>query len=313
MKYFVFIPIFFCSLINAQHTFSIVAVDPTTGEVGGAGATCFETVNDIADVHPGLGFIHTQSYVNNTNQLLAKELMNLGFSPQEIMDTLALPIVDAQGAPSYRQYAAVDLVNGGRAAAFSGSDCFDFKGHRVGPNYAIAGNILLAPYILDSMESRFLSTSGTLSDKLMAALQGAKVVGADKRCIDSLVSSISAYMIVAKPSDIAPNFHVNLNVENVWPQDPIDVLQSNYDLISDVIFQEQGRINLYPNPSYGKITFQSPQEIDRIDFYNLLSQTINTINNPNTNSDIHLEEKGLYIYQITHKNHKISTGKLLIH
>ena len=157
--------------------------------------------------------------------------MDQGFSPQEIMDTLSLYSVDADNAPSYRQYAAIDLVNGGRSAAFSGQDCFDYKGHRLGQTYAIAGNILLGPEVLDSMESRFLNTQGTLAEKLMSSLQGAKIQGADKRCIDSMVSSLSAYLIVSKPSDIAPNYYINLNVENVMPQDPIDVLQTQFDAL----------------------------------------------------------------------------------
>ena len=63
-------------------------------------------------------------------------------------------------------------------------NCFDYKNHIIGDHYAIQGNILLGQSILDSMESRFLNTSGSLSEKLMASLQGAKVIGADTRCYD---------------------------------------------------------------------------------------------------------------------------------
>lgn len=306
------------SQVVAQHTFSIVAIDPATGQVGGAGATCYATVNDIADVHPGVGFIHTQSYVNYQNQAFAKNLMDQGFSPQEIMDTLSLYSVDADNAPSYRQYTAIDLVNGGRSAAFSGQDCFDYKGHRLGQTYAIAGNILLGPEVLDSMESRFLNTQGTLAEKLMSSLQGAKIQGADKRCIDSMVSSLSAYLIVSKPSDVAPNYYINLNVENVMPQDPIDVLQTQFDALglSGSIHNNSldKEVKIYPNPLNKEGILYIDAEscmIDQMTLYNSIGEII-------WFSDIgfHIQEingldSGIYFYEL-YKNRKRYSGKVIV-
>ena len=218
-----------CILNNAfsQHTFSIIAIDTLTNEVGGAGATCYKTVNDIADVHPGIGYIHTQSYVNYDNQKRAKDLMDKHFSPQQIIDSLQK--YDVEKTPELRQYSVIDLTNGGRTAAFTGENCFDYKGARIGKNYVIIGNILAGPEILDSMETKFINTKGSLEEKMMAALQGAKVPGADKRCTDQKVSSLSAYIIVAKPQDTSSKFYLNLNIENVYPLDPIDVLQTQFN------------------------------------------------------------------------------------
>jgi uncharacterized Ntn-hydrolase superfamily protein len=298
---------------NAQHTFSIVAIDTLTGEVGGAGATCYETVNDIADVHPGVGFIHTQSYVNYQNQAFASNMMDLGFSPQEIMDTLALVSVDADNAPTYRQYAAVDLVNGGRSAAFTGNDCFDYKGQRLGATYAIAGNILLGPEILDSMEARFVNTSGSLSEKLMAALQGAKVIGADQRCTDSLVSSLSAYLIVAKPTDIGPNYYINLNVENVMPMDPIDVLQSEFNALGIQETMPELELKVYPNPTQNNtVIFETlGQNISDIQLWNTLGQSIDTAINPSSKVELNGLKAGVYIYQASAKK-QTTKGKIIV-
>lgn len=213
---------------SAQHTFSIVAIDPITHEVGGAGATCYQTVNDIADVHPGVGYIHTQSYMNTENQALARTLMNKYFTPSAIVDSLKR--TDAEHTPWLRQYAVIDLTDGGRTAAFTGDSCFEYKGARIGKTYVIIGNILAGPEILDAMEKGFTSCKGSLSDKLMAALLAAKVPGADKRCTEQKVSSLSAYILVAKPEDQPGAYFLNLNIENVYPNDPIDVLQSNYTL-----------------------------------------------------------------------------------
>ena len=258
----ILLALLFSTSAFAQHTFSVVAVDPVSGEVGGAGATCYETVNDIADVHPGVGFIHTQSYVNYTNQQYAKLMMDGGLAPQEIMDSIQ--VVDADNDSTIRQYAAVDLINGGRSAAFTGSNCFSYHGQRLGATYAIAGNILLGPQILDSMESRFNSTQGSLADKLMAALEGAKVKGADSRCLADSVSSLSAYMIVAKPDDVGADYYVNLNVENVYPADPIDVLVQDYEAWKDqnlnTSIEEEKvslKVTLFPNPTSGITTLES--------------------------------------------------------
>ncbi len=62
-------------------TFSIVAVDPATGEVGSAGASCIAGSIIISDMHPGVGAIHTQSYWNSQNQNNAHDLMEQGWSP----------------------------------------------------------------------------------------------------------------------------------------------------------------------------------------------------------------------------------------
>ena len=126
----------------------VLKYNPITNQVGGAGATCYQTVNDIADVHPGVGFVHTQSYMNSENQKLAKNLMDKHYSPKQIMDSLKKG--DVEQNPSIRQYAAIDLTVGSCGAAFTGENCFDYKGSRIGRNYVIVGNILAGPHITSS-------------------------------------------------------------------------------------------------------------------------------------------------------------------
>ncbi len=213
---------------DAQDTFSIVAVDSITGEVGSAGASCIAGSIILSDVHPGVGVVHTQSYWHAGNQNYARTLMDAGYPPDEIIDSLVAN--DAQGNPSIRQYGIVDLVGGGRSAGYTGVNCFDYKNHMLGTTYAVAGNILLGQQILDSMEVRFLFTTGMLSDRLMAALQGAKIPGADTRCLAGGRSSISAFIRVAKPGDTTGVFFLDLNVNNAPSGvDPIDSLQVLYD------------------------------------------------------------------------------------
>lgn len=225
------------AMIFGQHTFSIVAIDSITKEVGSAGATCGDAVMWpgtpgavlISDIIPGLGAIHTQSYWNEQNQNQAHEKLVEGYTAEEIINWLIYN--DAENNPSVRQYGAITLINESiKSSAFTGENCFDYKNHILGDNYAIQGNILLGQSILDSMESRFLNTPGSLSEKLMASLQGAKVIGADTRCYDNQVSSLSAFLRVAKSDDPPNDFYIDIIVE-ATPDliDPIDVIQEEFN------------------------------------------------------------------------------------
>ena len=266
-------------------TFSIVAVDTTTGEVGSAGGSCIAGSIIISDIHPGVGAIHTQSYYLPANQIYASSLMDQGYSPLEIITLLEQN--DVQNNPSIRQYGVVDLLSGNnygmlyeyecdeiegaiwygdydsgelaecsdpvvsRSASFTGNNCSNWKGHINGINYAIQGNILLNENILLGIEEGFLNTNGSLDQKLMSALQGGKVPGADTRCLDEGISTFSAFIRVAKEND-NEDYYMDLNVNSVityydqtgiWI-DPIDTLQILYNSWYETEFNYQiGDIN----------------------------------------------------------------------
>jgi len=237
MKNLLYILLFVPIFGFGQHTFSIVAIDSITKEVGSAGATCGDAVlwpgtpgaALISDVIPGLGAIHTQSYWNQSNQINANQKLLEGYTAVELIDWLVEN--DAENNPSIRQYGAITLVNDSITPySYTGENCFDYKNHIIGDNYAIQGNILLGQSVLDSMETRFLNTPGSLSEKLMASLQGAKVIGADTRCYDNQVSSLSAFLRVAKINDSPNDLYLNIIVE-ATPEytDPIDVVQEEYN------------------------------------------------------------------------------------
>ncbi len=218
-----FLLITFTAGTFSQDTFSITAVDPVTGLVGSAGASCVAGSIILSDVHPNKGVIHTQASYNSTNQTVARNLMNLGYSPQQIIDSLVL----RDSNPTIRQYGITDFVgNTVRTAGYTGVNCTNYKNHILGPTFTVQGNILLGQQILDSMYSRYVNTPGTMAEKLMAALQGAKVIGADTRCQPTR-SSISAFIRVARPTDPQNGpYWLDLNVQTVpSPKDPIDSLQ----------------------------------------------------------------------------------------
>ncbi|MEM7163358.1 MAG: DUF1028 domain-containing protein [Bacteroidota bacterium] len=259
-----FSTIFILSGLNSftQHTFSIVAIDSINGQIGSAGATCGDSIIWpgtpgallISDIIPGIGAIHTQSFYLADNQDAAHDKMMEGLSPQEIIDWLVNN--DIQGNPSQRQYGIIDYNNGSpRSAAYTGINCFDYKNHILGSNYAIQGNILLGQEILDNMENNFINTSGSLAEKLMAAMQGANVIGADTRCEDDSTSSLSAFLRVANPNDEFDQLFLDINVAGTaqWVE-PIDVLQEKFDqwlLVNseEELFKTGIQIDLFPNPA----------------------------------------------------------------
>ncbi len=273
----------------SQDTFSIVAIDTVTGQVGSAGASCVTDVTILTDVHPGWGVVHTQASWLAANQNYARTLMNMHLPPQQIIDSLVAH--DAQNNPLVRQYGIIDLFGGGRKAAYTGSNCLNWKGHIIGPTYTIQGNILLGSQIIDSMQARFNRTQGTLADKLMAALQGAKVIGADTRCAPRGTSSQSAFIRVARPGDTTGVLMLSLKVLNApVNRDPIDSLQVLYNnwLLTNIrsigtdVPQSIILYQNYPNPFNPNTNIKfsiKENSVVKLKVYNTLGEEVSVLVN----------------------------------
>lgn len=226
----------------AQATFSILAVDPVTGEVGSAGAGCQDLENcpqcsnpSLSNgLVPGRGGIQVQGLVCNPSINLQNgmAMLQIGNPPQSVLSYLYNNDACDQGQTEHRQYGVVDFDTDGhpRVAGYTGAQTEPFRGYILGAYYTIQGNSLLGPEVLESMETHFLRTQGSLSRRLMASLQGANIPGADIRCDSAGVSSSSAYIRVAKPSDDATRLYLDLSVSQLPDgQEPIDSLQKLFD------------------------------------------------------------------------------------
>ncbi|MEX0998089.1 MAG: DUF1028 domain-containing protein [Flavobacteriaceae bacterium] len=275
----------------AQDTFSIIAVDPVTGEIGSAGASCVTGVGAsgiidiITKIIPGRGGVNSQAWVciPNVNLNNAIDQMENGASPSEIIDWLLNN--DACSSqnfnPEYRQYGIADFDPDGnpRVAGFTGSQADDYKEDRQGATFSIQGNILLNQTVIDNMENNFNSTEGTLADKLMAAMQGANLPGADSRCLSAGTSSTTAYLLVYRPDDDPSDPYLRLNVGQQSPGiEPIDLLQDLYDsFLSAGDFSLASQIQIFPNPAtnFINITLASGIVIDKLTVYNLEGKSIN--------------------------------------
>lgn len=257
---------------KAQDTFSIVAADTITGEVGSAGASCvdlfaagFSDIGFLGDLFPGVGAINTQAAYLPLNQENARARMLAGDTPDQIVAWLQAN--DAQGVAdaNNRQYGVVRMMGtGSQAAAHTGGMCLSHANHRVGAHYSIQGNILLGPEILDQMEADFLSTSGTLAQKLMAALQGANVVGADTRCADNNTSSLFAFLKVSGPEDPegAPYISLGVRLSDGTGIEPIDSLQNLFNASVGIGEGMSGKsASVFPDPARTEVTIQLPDGV----------------------------------------------------
>jgi len=158
-------------------TFSIVAADPESGEVGVAVASRFFAVGTVVPfARAGVGAVATQSFANTTYGPRGLELLERGVMAEEVVRVLTR----ADDGREQRQLGVV--AANGVAATYSGSKCNAWAGGRTGPNYAVQGNILAGEAVVAAMEKAFADTKGkTLAERLYAAIVAGDAAGGDAR------------------------------------------------------------------------------------------------------------------------------------
>ena len=157
-------------------TFSIVARDSVTGELGVAVASKFFTVGNVVPwAKAGVGAVATQAYCNTSFGWRGLELLEKGMNPEAIRDTL----LSDDNDPTRRQFGIV--ASDGRSVTYTGEGCSAWAGGRSGPNYAVQGNILAGEAVVAALEKAFLETNGNLADRLYAALLAGEAAGGDSR------------------------------------------------------------------------------------------------------------------------------------
>ena len=157
-------------------TFSIVAGDPQTGELGVAVASRFFAVGSVVPwARADIGAVATQSFANTSFGWRGLDLLEQGVSPEEAVTVL----LRHDDNPTRRQVGIV--APDGSSFTYSGENCIPWAGGRKGPHYAIQGNILAGEQVVSSMEKTFLETRGTLADRLYAALVAGDAAGGDAR------------------------------------------------------------------------------------------------------------------------------------
>jgi len=164
-------------------TFSILGYDPDTGEVGGAvQSRVFSVGNGVLWAEANVGVAATQAIVDVSYGPQALELLRKGMKPADIVKQIwerdPDPLPD-NWTKQGRQFAVMNAK--GEYAAFTGPKATEWAGHKGGKYCTAQGNILAGPEVVSNMVSAFERTSGHLSQRLVAALEGGQAGGGDKR------------------------------------------------------------------------------------------------------------------------------------
>ncbi|MEE8278891.1 MAG: DUF1028 domain-containing protein [Thermoanaerobaculia bacterium] len=158
------------------HTYSIVARDPATGDLGVAVQSHWFSVGSVVTwAEAGVGAVATQSFVEVSYGPLGLELMRAGKSAPEAL--AALLAVDPNA--SVRQVAMVDRQ--GNVAVHTGASCIAEAGHHQGEQYSAQANLMEKDTVWDAMAEAYEATSGDLAERLLAALQAGQREGGDIR------------------------------------------------------------------------------------------------------------------------------------
>lgn len=158
------------------HTYSIVAYDSVSGQLGVAVQShWFSVGKDVIWAEPGVGAVATQSFINPSFGPLGLDLMRRGKSATEALDAL----IYSDSGRDVRQVAMVDVQ--GNVAVHTGKKCIKDAGHKVGKHYSVQANLMLKNTVWDAMSEAYESTQGDLLARLMAALKAAEAEGGDIR------------------------------------------------------------------------------------------------------------------------------------
>lgn len=158
-------------------TWSIIARDETTGQVGIVVATCaFAVGARVPHIATGIGAVATQSFVNPFYGSRGLELLRAGASAEDTVRVLT----GADEGRSRRQLHVMDRA--GRFAAYTGDGCVDWCGHLIRDTFSVAGNMLAGPQVIERTAEVFAASQNLpLPQRFLAAMRAGEEAGGDKR------------------------------------------------------------------------------------------------------------------------------------
>jgi len=219
------------------HTFSIVAYDSATGDLGVAVESKFPNVGGIVPwARAGVGAVASQSLGNTHFGSEGLDLIALGATAPEAMRI----VMRSDPRPEQRQVGMVDAR--GNAASWTGDSCFDWAGGRtlgdggtivlggkdqliVGHGFAAQANIMVSDQTVKNLADAFLAAKGSLADRLMAALVAGQAGGGDRRGMES-----AALLVVRKNGGYLGNNDRYIDIRVYDDTNPIRELQRLYRL-----------------------------------------------------------------------------------
>jgi len=191
----------------------MVARCSRTNEVGVCVATAIPAVGSVVPyAETGVGAIATQALTNVIYGTRGIELLRLGLSPQEALDKILREDPERES----RQVIMIDAH--GRTAAFTGKANVDWKGHLIGDNYVVAGNMLVRAQVIQAMAEAFETSGGELEERLLNALEAGQKAGGDKRGKRSAV-----LLVMKRPEYKGIRPFIDLRVD--YHEDPVKELR----------------------------------------------------------------------------------------
>ena len=210
-------------MINKEQlvaTFSIVAADPETGEVGVAVQSKFLAVGSVVPwAKANVGAVATQSWANTAFGPEGLALLEKGLSPEEVIDKLVADDPDR----SLRQVAVINAE--GEASAFTGHECYDWAGHMIGKHHSCQGNILISEETVSEMSRTFEASEGPLAERVLKAVAAAQHAGGDSRGKQS-----AAVYVVQEGAGYGGYNDVKVDLRVDDHPEPIEELQRLYEL-----------------------------------------------------------------------------------
>lgn len=188
------------------HTFSIVARDPLSGQMGVAVQSHAFSVGSLVPWgEAGVGVVATQAMVDPSYGPLGLDLMRIGRTPAQALSAL----LAADSGQEIRQVAMLDCH--GVVAAHTGSRCIAHAGHETGEGFSVQANMMENPSVWPAMAQAYRSATGSLAERLLVALEAAQAAGGDIRGMQS-----AAILIVAPQKTGRPwsDRRVDLRVED---------------------------------------------------------------------------------------------------
>ncbi|MCR8850447.1 DUF1028 domain-containing protein [Rossellomorea sp. SC111] len=225
-------------------TYSIVGFDPEEKEWGIAVQSKFLGVGSVVPfAKAGVGAVATQSYANTSYGPHALQLMSEGKTAEEALEIITR---DDPERP-LRQVGLIDAS--GNPATFTGEGCYDWAGGQTGKHFAAQGNILVDDQTVKAMADTFESTSGSLAERLLHALEAGQEAGGDSRGMQS------AALLVVKEKGGYGGFndrYIDLRVDD--HASPIKELKRIYQL-HQLYFKESdaGRVVLLEGDIYDEV------------------------------------------------------------
>ncbi len=211
------------------HTYSIVARDERTGELGVAVQSHWFAIGPLVPwAEAGVGAVATQSFVDPSYGPLGLALMKAGRSgPDTLRGLLA-----ADENREVRQVAILDVR--GEVAAHTGSKCIPMAGHHVGRGYSVQANLMLDARVWPAMSEAFEKSRGDLAERMLAALEAAQAAGGDIRGKQSAALIVVAGKASGKPGQDRPfDLRVDDHPEPVAELRRLARLQRAYNLMNE--------------------------------------------------------------------------------